>query len=110
MRSRTFGGLPEDGWASGKLRVADTMPSKLEAAFTDLFCVLVILFVCVYFLRVLSFMMHVLHDMLSGPEKREIAISLGTLTTKVAGVPHPIARDNGAIIPAVPFTRFPTVK
>ncbi|XP_071804005.1 trafficking protein particle complex subunit 9-like [Asterias amurensis] len=61
-------------------------------------------------IRVLSFMMHVLHDMLSGAEKREIAISLGTLTTKVAGVPHPIARDNGTIIPAVPFTRFPTVK
>ncbi|XP_022104495.1 trafficking protein particle complex subunit 9-like isoform X2 [Acanthaster planci] len=60
--------------------------------------------------RILSFMLHVLHDQLSTTEKREIAINLGTLTNKVAGVPHPIARENGTIIPAVPFTRFPTVK
>ncbi|XP_038052188.1 trafficking protein particle complex subunit 9-like isoform X2 [Patiria miniata] len=60
--------------------------------------------------RILSFMLQVLHDQLSGAEKRDIAINLGTLTNKVAGVPHPIARENGTILPAVPFTRFPAVK
>ena len=30
--------LPEGGWASGKLQVADTVPNKLEATFTDLTC------------------------------------------------------------------------
>ena len=38
MRGLALCGLLEDGWASGKLRVADTVPSKLEAAFTNLLC------------------------------------------------------------------------
>ena len=51
-----------------------------------------------------------MHERLPTSELKDVTSTLEMLTRQTPGTPHALALDNGAILPAVPFTKFPTIK
>jgi hypothetical protein len=60
--------------------------------------------------RHLSFLLHSLFDHLSANQRQEFATKLFTLSSRCGeGSPVPLKLPNGAVIPSVNLTKFPTV-
>ncbi|XP_064597558.1 trafficking protein particle complex subunit 9-like [Liolophura sinensis] len=61
-------------------------------------------------IRHMAFLLHTMHDHLSAQDMREAVSTLESFTANCEGTPHPLAVENGLILPPVPMTHLPTVK
>ncbi|KAE8599729.1 hypothetical protein XENTR_v10017305 [Xenopus tropicalis] len=60
--------------------------------------------------RHLSFLLQTMLDFLSDQEKKDVAQSLESYTSKCPGTMDPITLPEGLILPPVPFTKLPIVR
>lgn len=87
------------GWAAVQMRLLHELVYASRRMGNPTLCV-----------RHLSFLLQTMLDFLSDQEKKDVAQSLESYTSKCAGTMEPIHLPEGLTLPPVPFTKLPIVR
>ncbi|XP_069588054.1 trafficking protein particle complex subunit 9 [Ranitomeya imitator] len=87
------------GWAAVQMRLLHELVYASRRMGNPALCV-----------RHLSFLLQTMLDFLSDQEKKDVAQSLESYTSKCAGTMEPIQLPEGLTLPPVPFTKLPIVR